>query len=192
VAELGGTGYGVPFGGYTYSNLLGPAWLGRVPVVIPLSWFCMALPSWVVSFRAYPDSVAGRVLAGSFILLVWDLALDPAMSHATRFWAWQEAGPYYGMPLLNLLGWFVTGALIVGSFEALGAARWARVLPRQWLLAFYAVNLLMPLGMCVAAGLWGAVLVTAGAVLGVSLWIRRIELLRARGERPAIGLELAR
>lgn len=187
VAELGGTSVGLPFGGYAYAELLGVAWLGKVPVAIPLSWFCMALPSWIIASKAHPHSTVGRIATGSLILLVWDLALDPAMSHATRFWAWADTGPYYGMPLLNLFGWFLTGALIIAAFEALRALAWAKNLPPRWLAAFYGLNVLMPLGMCVAAGLWGAVAMTLAALVAIALHVRRASRALATTQRRSAG-----
>lgn len=194
LAELSGTGWGLPFGGYAYSELLGTAWFGRVPLLIPLSWFCMALPAWAYGHRLLADSALARVAVGSLALLVWDLALDPAMSHATRFWVWSEAGPYYGMPWLNLAGWYITGVAIMTAFELLGAGRWAKQLRGGWLYAFYALNLLMPLGMCAAAGLWGAVVVTLGALgLLASLGLRAVSH-EARDDRlrAAVGMEPVR
>ena len=43
-AELTGTKTGWPFGGYEYTDFLGPKLLGRVPVAVPLSWFTWASP----------------------------------------------------------------------------------------------------------------------------------------------------
>jgi len=51
-AELLGTAYGVPFGPYRYTDLLGAKWLGLVPLLIPLSWFSMAIPSYALAGRA--------------------------------------------------------------------------------------------------------------------------------------------
>jgi uncharacterized membrane protein len=158
-SELAGTTWGVPFGAYGYSALLGPMWLERVPVVIPLSWFAMALPSYALAAVALPHR-GGRIVLGSLILLAWDLALDPAMSHATRYWLWAESGPYYGMPWLNLFGWYVTGAALMAVFAWQRAERWTSSVGVRWWSAFYAANLLMALGMCVVAGLWLAVIAT--------------------------------
>jgi uncharacterized membrane protein len=169
-SELAGTTWGVPFGAYAYSELLSPMWLSRVPVVIPLSWFCMAIASYALSALAV-RTAAPRIALASLVLLAWDLALDPAMSHATRYWVWGESGPYYGMPWLNLAGWYVTGVVLMGALTLLCAEQWtARVTPRWW-RAYYAVNLALPLGMCVAAGLWFAVAATLFvlAALGVAL-----------------------
>jgi uncharacterized membrane protein len=166
-SELLGTSMGIPFGEYSYTPLLGIQWFGLVPLVIPLSWFFMALPSYALALRALPEPGAAgrRVLLASLILVSWDLALDPAMSHATKYWVWGEAGPYYGMPLLNLLGWYVTGLLLMGALAALRSESWIRPLPHRWLGGFYLANLALPLGMSVAAGLWGAVAGTLVALV---------------------------
>jgi putative membrane protein len=165
-AELAGTTAGIPFGPYRYTDGLGIKWLGHVPVLIPASWFMMALPSYAMAASRFPAerAVAWRVALGSFILLSWDLALDPAMSSATKYWIWGTSGPYYGMPVLNLVGWFVTGVALMVAFVRLRADRWIAGLERKWLLGFYAANLVLPVGMSVAAGLWGAVVATGAAL----------------------------
>jgi uncharacterized membrane protein len=169
-SELAGTTWGVPFGAYEYSALLAPMWLDRVPVMIPLSWFFMAVPSFALSVRVVRGAAA-RIGVASLVLLAWDLALDPAMSHATPYWMWADSGAYYGMPWLNLFGWFVTGVLLMSVLAALRAERWtARIAPRWW-SAFYAANLALPVGMCLVAGLWAAVaatvIVLSAIVVGV-------------------------
>jgi putative membrane protein len=184
-SELAGTTWGLPFGPYGYTELLGAAWLDRVPVLIPLSWFCMALPSFAVARLRYSGATqaAGRVLLGSLILLAWDLSLDPAMSYATRYWWWGEAGAYYGMPFLNLVGWYVTGVVLMLALEALRADGWLARVPVGLLVAYYGANLLMPLGMSAAAGLWGAVGLTVAVVSAVALVVRAGE--RSRALEPA-------
>ena len=169
-SELAGTTWGVPFGAYAYSELLAPMWLDRVPVVIPLSWFFMALPSYALAALAVQHPAA-RIGAASLILLAWDLALDPAMSHATPYWIWADSGPFYGMPWLNLFGWYVTGLVLMGVFSVFRVDRWTGRIPARWWAGYYGANLILPLGMCAAAGLWGAVaaVCAALAVLGALL-----------------------
>jgi uncharacterized membrane protein len=166
-AELAGTTAGIPFGPYRYTDGLGIKWLGHVPVLIPASWFMMALPSYAIAARRFPAAraVAWRVALGSFILLSWDLALDPAMSSATKYWIWGTSGPYYGMPVLNLVGWFVTGVALMVAFVLLRADRWIAGLTPAWLIGFYLANLILPVGMSIAAGLWGAIAATGGALV---------------------------
>lgn len=168
-SELLGTGAGIPFGAYRYTQALGPRWLGHVPVVIPLSWFFMALPSYALVRRALPRRPVARVLAASLLLLSWDLALDPAMSRATAYWVWEQPGAYYGMPWLNLFGWYLTGLALMAALALLRAEGWIATLPTRWLCGFYGANLLLPLGMAAAAGLWGAVAGTLAALAGAVL-----------------------
>lgn len=181
LAEHIGTGYGVPFGGYGYTGLLGYKLGGRVPALIPLSWFLMALPAWGMARWLLGPSAgaAARVLAGSLWLVAWDLALDPAMSFLTAYWRWEDAGPYYGMPWLNLVGWYVTGIALLGTLEVFDRSLGLRELPARWLAAYYGVVALMPIGMLAAAGAWPAVLVTllgmAGCVVVLRVVRRAVE-----------------
>ena len=178
-SELAGTTWGVPFGEYGYTAGLGPMWLDRVPLVIPLSWFYMAVASYalVMSAQSYAapareQSFRARVLPAAALLTAWDLSLDPAMSAATTFWWWGEAGPYYGMPLLNVAGWFVTSVVLMTVLRMTAADRWLRQVPVTWMAWFYGANLCLAMGMAAAAGLWGALLATGcaiGAVLFVSM-----------------------
>lgn len=164
LAEFFGTGYGIPFGGYGYSALLGGKWFDRVPYVIPLSWFAMTVPAFALSRAfAFARTPVRRVLLASAILVAWDLALDPAMSHLTPYWIWSESGPYYGMPWLNLLGWYVTALVLTTTLAALRADRWIDRFDLRWMGAYYAVNLVMPVGMLAAAGMWLAVFTTLAA-----------------------------
>jgi len=170
LAEHVGTGYGLPFGGYSYSGLLGAKLGGRVPALIPVSWFLMALPAWVMARRALPGPGRKAVRAGlaALWLVAWDLALDPAMSFLTPYWSWQSSGSYYGMPWLNLLGWYGTGLVIMVALEAAERRVGWSALDARWMTAYYGVMLLMPLGMLAVAGAWGAVLTTLGAIAALS------------------------
>jgi putative membrane protein len=177
-SELAGTTLGIPFGAYSYTAALGTKWFGHVPVLIPLSWYVMAVPSFAMA-RALARSPLGRVAVGSIILLSWDLALDPAMSFATKYWQWGESGPYYGMPWLNLLGWYATGVVLMGLLAALRSDRWVDRLPMSWLAGFYITNLALSLGICAAAELYGAVVASAVPLLLCFGALRRERLVTA-------------
>jgi len=163
LAEHLGTGTGLPFGEYEYTHLLGAKIGGRVPWVIPLSWFLMALPAWLMARATLPDAGqwAPRIIFAAALLTMWDLALDPAMSYQMPFyWRWADTGPYYGMPWINLAGWMATGVILMGAMEALGVRKWGAGLSSSWALAYYGATLLMPVGMLVVEGLWLALAVT--------------------------------
>jgi putative membrane protein len=183
-SELAGTTIGLPFGPYHYTDGLGLKWLGHVPVVIPLSWFYMALASYAIARDRWPNGVdrVRRAVFAASALLAWDLTLDPAMSLVTPYWIWGTAGPNYGMPLLNLAGWFVTGLALMTTLTVLRADRWLERVPTAWLLGFYGANLLLPLGLCVIAGLYGAVMATGVALIISVAVLRPPRTIRAMSE----------
>lgn len=155
-SELLGTTVGVPFGPYRYGPGLGIKWLEHVPVLVPASWFMMALPSFALATRWVTTDRVWRIVVAAGLLVAWDLALDPAMSHLMPYWIWGRAGPYYGMPLLNLVGWYVTGLALMVALTLLRVDRWLAEIPTAPLLGIYIANLALPVVMAAAAGLWPA------------------------------------
>lgn len=159
-SELMGTGWGIPFGPYAYTNLLGPKWFGLVPYLIPLSWFTMAWPCWVIA-RQRSAGMKSVILA-TWLLVAWDLLLDPAMSKVTSYWVWGEAGSYYGMPWSNLFGWGVTGFVLFLILHKVEPAPRSTVRFAVWI---YFVNFALPLGFCVLNQYWLAVAAGIGSVV---------------------------
>jgi uncharacterized membrane protein len=153
-SELMGTTYGVPFGAYSYTALLGIKWFDRVPLLIPFSWFTMSWASWILARRV--SSGLSAVFLGAALLVAWDLLLDPAMSRVTSYWVWGDKGAYYGMPWMNLLGWGMTGLVLLLLLNQIapsprGSARFA-----AWV---YSINFALPLGFCLLNRYWLAALV---------------------------------
>jgi len=153
-SELLGTTYGVPFGAYSYTALLGVKWFDRVPALIPLSWFTMGWACWILARRV--ASGVGAVLLSTALLVAWDLLLDPAMSRVTSYWVWGDTGSYYGMPWINLIGWGITGWVLLFALS--------RVIPSpqtgpRFAAAVYLVNFALPYGFCVLNRYWFAVVV---------------------------------
>jgi carotene biosynthesis associated membrane protein len=174
-AELTGTKTGWPFGGYEYQSFLGWKIAGRVPYTVPLSWFYMGFAAYLLALkivqraRAENNPLAGIVL-GTWLLMAWDLVLDPAMAsdklNYIHFWVWKEHGAYFGMPLRNLAGWFGTGL----CFIAVGRLLWrgpvdARTLDPWLPFGIYAVNVIWAMALSLSVGLWP----TALAALALSL-----------------------
>jgi uncharacterized membrane protein len=113
--ELLGTTTGIPFGSYSYTDLLGPKLLGHVPYLIPLSWMMMVYPAMMLTERLLPHGWLRPIVAG-FILTVWDFAMDPAMTTGFAYWQWHTEGGFYGMPYVNWMGWWLTGTLVAAVF----------------------------------------------------------------------------
>lgn len=117
-AELVGTGTGFPFGEYHYLTGLGYKVMGRVPFTIPLSWFYLGFSAYLLAYVGLAKfgrwRWPGAIALGSLMLTAWDFVLDPAMSQTTMpFWAWDQAGAFFGMPYQNFAGWFGTGAIFM-------------------------------------------------------------------------------
>jgi uncharacterized membrane protein len=163
-AELVGTMTGAPFGPYAYTSLLGYRVAGHVPFPIPLSWFFMIYCSLALCGRLLTtrSPLAWACVAG-VLLTAWDVAMDPAMSFATKHWIWYTNGPYFGMPLSNWVGWFLTGSLIARTLLAIVPPEaFARAIsPSRLPIALYAVNAVMPVALCMRHGLWPAGLIGA-------------------------------
>lgn len=172
--ELLGTGTGWPFGAYSYTLGLGWKVGGRVPFSIPLSWFYMGFTSFLLALlavRRWPSAPRWvAVPLGVWLLMAWDLTLDPAMAHADlplKFWVWHERGAYLGMPLINLGGWIACGAIFMGG----SAAAW-RALPdipataAPFLFAAYAVNVAFGALLCLGFGMVTPAILGSLAALG--------------------------
>ena len=106
---------GFPFGHYHYTDALGPK-LFLVPLVIGAAYFSTGYLAWVLSTvlvgDVRRDSSASTTFAvpfiASFLMVMWDLCLDPTASTIHHVWIWEQGGGYFGVPLTNYLGWFFT------------------------------------------------------------------------------------
>ena len=118
IFEVIGVATGLIYGPYHYTAMLGP-WLGSVPVVIPLAWFMLVYPSYVIAnlvVHGWPVGTPGGrghlvrlALLGALVMTAWDLLVDPILSGPTvHAWVWERGGPYYGLPVQNYLGWIAT------------------------------------------------------------------------------------
>src|SRR5262245_17173437 len=163
-SELLGTTYGLPSFVYSYTTRLCSKWFDRVPLLIPLSWFTMSWAAWIIACRKSRGFQA--VLLGACLLVAWDLLLDPAMSRVTSYWMWGEEGSYYGMPWTNLLGWAVTGFVLLAMLRRLAPEPKCDV---RFATLVYLVNFLLPLGFCILNGYWIAVFAGLGSIVAALL-----------------------
>jgi len=113
-----GVATGLIYGPYHYTSALGP-WLGSVPILIPLAWFLMVYPTYILAnllADGWPVGTPGRrgdllrlALLSALLMTAWDVVLDPILSGPTvGAWVWEQGGPFYGVPLQNYLGWLAT------------------------------------------------------------------------------------
>jgi uncharacterized membrane protein len=111
--ESVGVATGLVYGPYHYTNQLGPLFLGLVPFLIPVAWFMMSYPSFVISDRLIPvgwkrwQRILSVAAVGGLVMTAWDLVVDPIMV-ASGHWVWDVNGAYHGIPLQNFWGWWLT------------------------------------------------------------------------------------
>lgn len=180
LSELLGTYTGFPFGGYSYTPMLGYRILGLVPFPIAISWTCILYCSLAMCGRLLParDDLSTRLwwsAVGALILTGWDVAMDPAMVK-TFHWTWHQPGPFYGMPYTNWLGWLGTGFVLSWVMlrfvpPSLFAAR---ISTTRLPLVLYALNGIMPIAICVRYGMfWAAGLGTLAMGVPLLMSVRR-------------------
>jgi uncharacterized membrane protein len=130
--ECVGVATGKIYGPYHYTDKLGPKFLGLVPLLIPVAWFMMTYPSFVIARRLSPAIKSvwmWRVFVaamGALVMTTWDLAMDPMMV-AGGHWVWEEPGAYFGIPLQNYWGWWLTTFVTFWMFLTLARIHPSRV-----------------------------------------------------------------
>lgn len=106
---------GFPFGDYYYTDGMG-AKIGQVPFAIMPSYFAFGYLSWslaTVLLGKRDNGVSGSdtwalPIVSSFVMVMWDVCMDPLCSTLLGEWVWEDGGPYFGVPLSNFMGWFLT------------------------------------------------------------------------------------
>lgn len=128
---------GFPFGFYSYVNMLGPRLLG-VPLVIMFAYFAMGYISWTISHiltGQYSKKLEGKQIfivpfVATFIMVMWDLIMDPVSSTLKSLWVWQDAGAYFGVPILNFAGWFLVVFIFFQIF-AIYFSKYDKIHPKK-------------------------------------------------------------
>jgi len=116
---------GFPFGHYYFTDCLGPK-LFHVPILLGLAYLGVGYLSWTLALlilgnRNAQSSLTGfRVVAlplvASFVMVGWDLSQDSVWSTIQRCWIWLGGGSYFGVPVSNFLGWYLTVYLFYQLF----------------------------------------------------------------------------
>jgi uncharacterized membrane protein len=123
---------GFPFGQYSF--LVGAALphIGVIPLIVGPLYLGMGYCSWIIaSFilnrsvrrpSAVHETLALPVTA-AFVMVQWDVVMDPSGSTLNHAWVWYRGGAYFGVPLTNFLGWFLLTYLYFQLFTVFLSAR---------------------------------------------------------------------
>jgi uncharacterized membrane protein len=178
-----GVATGLVYGPYHYTEKLGPKFLGLVPYLIPAAWFMMMYPSLVIAEWIAPRGDGwkrGLMVAalGGIIMTAWDVLMDPMMVRG-QHWVWEIEGAYFGIPLQNYWGWWLTtfSVFLVYWLVTRQNGEPAKVRDDRLAIVSYAITGLSGFLVCLdpdATGLGGAALAGFFAMFpwAVMGWIR--------------------
>jgi uncharacterized membrane protein len=126
-AEALGVNFGLVFGNYYYTPVLGPSFFG-VPFLAALAWepivyasFCLGdiLAGW--GENLFPSLLRNTsplwvATIGALATTAWDMMIDP-IAVGQGWWIWEDGGPYVpyvanGVPISNFLGWLLVAFVI--------------------------------------------------------------------------------
>jgi uncharacterized membrane protein len=169
------------YGPYHYSGQLGPRFLGLVPYLIPLAWFMMMYPAFLMARWMTPHLrsrlLQGACLAGAagMALTAWDLLMDPLMVYSGH-WTWEIQGVYFGVPIHNFAGWWFTTFVIFALFLALCPAQLEskqeyRSLDAHWDRWAFLSYLVMGLGTGVADVVFGLSVPALVGLFAMGPWL---------------------
>lgn len=112
---------GFPFGHYHYTA---EGKIFEVPWYIGPAYLATGYLAWVVATTLLADvhrkspwlTTIGTPIIGAFAMTAWDLAMDPTSATINRWWIWENGGGFFGVPLVNFLGWTFTVYLYMQAF----------------------------------------------------------------------------
>ena len=126
---------GLPFGNYHYT-FNGIPFLFQVPLTIGLAYFAYGYLAWTIGnillekadehLNEWFSTIALPIVS-SFIMVMWDVVMDPINSTIHHMWIWQNGGGYNGVPLTNYLGWLLTVYLFFQLFALYQRTRRAKL-----------------------------------------------------------------
>jgi hypothetical protein len=113
---------------------MGPKFLD-LPILLVLAYLGIGYCSWVLSLLIlgcrYKSPTGARVILlpalASFLMLAWDFSMEADWSTVDRAWIWRDGGPFYGVPLSNFFGWYLTAYFFYQAF-----ALYCRAKPLVW------------------------------------------------------------
>ncbi|HMD42136.1 MAG TPA: carotenoid biosynthesis protein [Candidatus Acidoferrum sp.] len=114
---------GFPFGYYYFTDVMGPK-LYQLPVLLVLAYVGMGYLCWSLvviilartSRRSSLSNVLALPLLAAFIMVAWDFSMDPFWSTVGHTWIWNNGGAYFGVPISNFLGWYLTAYIFYQLF----------------------------------------------------------------------------
>jgi putative membrane protein len=114
---------GFPFGHYHYDDSFGPKLL-KAPYFLTIAYFYIVYVVWNMAhilLRRYTNKIAGSwvvvlPIVAMFILVMFDIVIDPYFSTVQGRYIWHDGGPFFGVPFVNFMGWYLCTYTMFQSF----------------------------------------------------------------------------
>lgn len=128
-AEALGVNFGLIFGRYHYTSILGPQLFG-VPFLAALAWEPIIYAAFSITDILSPSAIDHNIswtkrlpsniclaIIGSLATTAWDMMIDP-IAVSENWWVWHGGGSYMpyianGVPIQNFLGWLSVSFTII-------------------------------------------------------------------------------
>lgn len=129
LVEFAGVNTGVVFGVYVYGKTLGIK-LWNTPLMIGVNWLLLIYSCWVLT-GVFTGNRWLRYFAGSALMVIYDIALEPV---AIRLDMWN----WYGekVPLQNYIGWFIISFFLFIIFDRIGGNIKNKIAPAMFIIQF--------------------------------------------------------
>ena len=140
LAEIAGMRLPVFGSKYRYHPVLESSAVAGIPLFVPLAWYFLSHQALMtmrpILNRCGRGSHTGTA-ASALVLCGYDLMLDPIATELA-LWTWLEPGAFFGVPVLNSLGWFAVGLGIFSLARAISrplAKHPGRPFTWRWMLS---------------------------------------------------------
>jgi uncharacterized membrane protein len=123
-----GIATGFPYGHYHFTVGAALPHIGAVPIIVGPLYFAMGYLSWMIASNLLdeadtrldrPFNVVALPVVAAFVMVQWDVVMDPPNSTLAHAWIWHDGGGYFGVPPSNLFGWYLTVWLFFQLFSLL-------------------------------------------------------------------------
>lgn len=185
--EYSATRNGFPFGVYTYldGTRTRELWISNIPFWDSLSFVFLSYFSWIMasSLRCppYPSRALlewPTALLSGLLMMLLDVVIDPLTLLGDRWFLgkiyfYPQGGSYFGVTILNFLGWFFVGTITVFAFQRVALRqnlKWSPITgPTSWgVFGVYAGVFLFNWGVTAWIGEW-SLFTASGLVIFVTL-----------------------
>ena len=154
-----------PYGEFSYNENVGILVSNFIPISLPFAWVPLLLGAYVFA-QTLKSNFLKMYIASIFYIIVIDLILDPGAVYL-GFWSYSEKGLWYGVPLTNYFGWFLSGS--IGFLMIWSIAKHKKNNPPSYIAVSYILSLVFWTGVCFFSKIWG------GALIGLvmTIWLMR-------------------